>query len=77
MLMPVKLVAEEEIKVGKASVIEGPSPTTSFAAVFRQQPTKNGPPTVMSGTMLHWKFLREDAACAVAQVPFWRPGIKL
>jgi hypothetical protein len=33
-LMPVKLVAEQEIKVGESAVLEGPSPSTPFAAVF-------------------------------------------
>jgi hypothetical protein len=32
--MPVKLVAEQEIKVGEALVLEGPSPKEPFAAVF-------------------------------------------
>jgi len=32
--MPVKLTAEQKIKVGEPVVLEGPSPTTSFAAVF-------------------------------------------
>ena len=34
LIMPVKLVAEQEIKVGEATVVEGPSSTTTFAAVF-------------------------------------------
>jgi len=32
--MPIKLIAEQEIKPGEAVVLEGPSPTTQFAAVF-------------------------------------------
>jgi hypothetical protein len=32
--MPVRLVAEQEIRVGEPSVVEGPSPTPPFVVVF-------------------------------------------
>jgi hypothetical protein len=32
--MAVKLVAEQEITIGKATVVEGPSPTPPFVVVF-------------------------------------------
>lgn len=34
LFMPVKLIAEQEIKVGEPVILEGAAPTNNFAAVF-------------------------------------------